>query len=534
MRLLHMIIFFLALGSALAQTAPGNETALGADFRGERGRFDTSCLGKSPDEQTANSLPPDSQGGSFFDCADLLFTDHPLHIAVGSLAPQNGVAAGLAFVAHHDALRWLLNWDVDAVASNNGSWRAGAYMTIIRTTAPQIEPHITVRTGETPATAANQKPIKSKLKVAPYPVFNIYAQGISLNKLGFFGLGENTSTAGRSFFGQTQTIVGGNAIYPIGWTGKLNLSLLGEVNGRFVDIRSASGQSSPSIEALYNPVTAPGLASQPGFLQFSEGLRIRPEFQYLYLDYLGEFQQYVAPGNSTFSFRRLNVDLSHQIPLYGHSKAKTSANGAPPPVAGAAVSIAELTTPDLREKNGPDTCSTQERDLSCPSIKSTICSENPVTHKCEEVKSAVSRNREGSLGLRLFLSESIASGGSVVPFYFDPTLGGSDINGNLALPSYQDYRFRAPNILLFQETLDHSLYGPVGLTLMADQGEAGLTRGDIDFTHMRHSFAAGLNIRAGGLPAISLLFAWGGTEGSHTIATISPSLLPGSPRPSLF
>jgi hypothetical protein len=119
-------------------------------------------------------------------------------------------------------------------------------------------------------------------------------------------------------------------------------------------------------------------------------------------------------------------------------------------------------------------------------------------------------------------------------FYFQPTLGGSDVNGNPSLSSYQDYRFRAPDILLLHESLDHSLYGPVGLTLIADEGKAALTRGDIDFQHLRHSFAAGLNIRAGGLPAISVLFAWGGREGSHVISSVNPSLLPGSPRPSLF
>ena len=34
------------------------------------------------------------------DCADQLFTGQPIHIAVGSIAPQNGFAAGLAYVGH--------------------------------------------------------------------------------------------------------------------------------------------------------------------------------------------------------------------------------------------------------------------------------------------------------------------------------------------------------------------------------------------------------------------------------------------------
>jgi hypothetical protein len=43
----------------------------------------------------------------------------------------------------------------------------------------------------------------------------------------------------------------------------------------------------------------------------------------------------------------------------------------------------------------------------------------------------------------------------IVPFYFQPTLGGSDINGTAALASYQDYRFRAPNNILARASFEH-------------------------------------------------------------------------------
>ena len=81
--------------------------------------------------------------------------------------------------------------------------------------------------------------------------------------------------------------------------------------------------------------------------------------------------------------------------------------------------------------------------------------------KCPEVSH--SRNLNGSIGVRFFLSESMNSATSPVPFYFQQTLGGQNISNNLALPSYQDYRFRAPNLLLLQESFEHSLWGPFGL-----------------------------------------------------------------------
>jgi hypothetical protein len=78
------LIFALALS---ASAAPTQESQIHADFRGEAARFKQSCEGF-----TFKKIPG---------CADLLFTDHPLHIAVGSIAPQNGFGAGGAYVGHY-------------------------------------------------------------------------------------------------------------------------------------------------------------------------------------------------------------------------------------------------------------------------------------------------------------------------------------------------------------------------------------------------------------------------------------------------
>jgi hypothetical protein len=148
---------------------------------------------------------------------------------------------------------------------------------------------------------------------------------------------------------------------------------------------------------------------------------------------------------------------------------------------------------------------------------------------------STTENLEGSISLRLFLSESFAKAGSAVPFYLSPTLGGSDIDGTAALASYPDYRFRGPDLLLLRGSFEHSLGKlPLGGIFSVDQGKVGLRRNDIDFNHLRHTFSAGLTVHAGGLPVVYLVFAWGGHEGTHTIANISNSLLGGSGRPSLF
>ena len=430
------------------------ESALKGELRREGERVSDACGSFS-----FKSIPS---------CGYTLFTDHPLHIAAGSMPPQNGFGLGGAFVWSKNTENWRMSWDADAVGAFSDAWRAGAYMKMVHT------PH----------------PVKIQA-THPYTVFNLYAQSISLNKLNFFGLGNNTSLAGKSVFGMGETIVGASAIKPvfevkaIRW---LNLSLLGEANGRFVNIRGNHGQSVPSIETLYTNATAPGLTSQPGFAQLGEGIRIKPAIGNLQLNYIGKFQQFFAPSNSQNSFLRWTVDLDHTYSLYSRSQSGGS------------------------ETLGPDSCA--HGDDKCPEIPHT-------------------RNLDGSVGVRLLLSQSLTSGTSVVPFYFQQTLGGQDINSALSLGSYQDYRFRAPNLLLLQEAFEHSIWGPFGLKFMADQGRVSLTRDDLGFSHLKHSFAGGLTLRAGGFPMVSMMFAWGGSEGHHNIFNMNTSLLGGSARPLL-
>jgi hypothetical protein len=447
MRMRWRVAFLVLIACTAAWS---QESKLHAELRGEDTRVSEACSSFS------------------FNCPYELFTDHPLHIAVGSMPPQNAFGLGGAFVWSKNTRNWRMSWDLDAVGATSGSWRTGGYMKMVHT------------------------PAKEKLRAPhPYTVFDLYAQSISLNKVNFFGLGNNSTLAGKSLFGMSQIIVGISAIKPvfelkaIHW---LNLALLGEVNGRFINIREEHGQSVPSIETLYTDATAPGLTSQPGFAQLGEGLRIKPAIGNLQLNYMGKCQQFFAPSSSHDSFLRWTVDLDHTYLLYGTSQSAPSG---------------EL---------GPDSCA--HGDDKCPGIPHT-------------------RNLNGSIGVRLLLSESITTGTNVVPFYFQPTLGGQDINSELALGSYQDYRFRAPNLLLLQESVEHSIWGPFGLKFTADQGRVALTRGDLGFSHLRHSFAAGLTLRAGAFPMVSMMFAWGGPEGQHNIFNMNTSLLGGSARPSL-
>lgn len=462
-----MLRWLIPLFLFTSLTASAQETKLGGDFRGEGTRFKKKCA-----KLEFKKIPS---------CLQVLATDHPLHLAIGSIAPQNGVAAGVAFV--HDenvSERWSLNYNADGVASMNGSWRAGLYI--------KAKPRRTKPVGISTSPTGNEPSGEALI-----PEINLYSEAISLNKLFYFGLGPFSLKTDQAFYGMTETVSGINAIVPI--FNRLGVSLFGEFNGRTVSLRGRHGDTSPSIEQLYTEATAPGLTDQPGFVQWGEGIRLNHNVtRYVHLSYAVTLQHFLAIGNSANSFRRLTVDLSHEIPLYKNQKSNALSS---------------------KRQIGPDGTSNDESAQKLSFIK----------------------NREGTLGFRFLLTESIAPSGHSVPFFFQPTLGGSDINGTSMLGSYTDYRFRAPDVMLLRGTFEHSLPfvpGPFGFVFMADMGQLALTRGDIGFHRTRHTWATGLTIRAGGLPEFYLLYAWGGSEGSHTTAYLSPALFGNAARPSLY
>lgn len=440
-----------------------------AELRGEGDRFQKNCL------------HPSSLFGALGGCGQVLFTDHPLHIAAGSLAPQNGFGAGVALTTHYTPNEnWRLFFDLDGVATINGSWRAGAYMTAVLIRHPQI---VVLPSGN--SSKKRRGPVIEEM-----PAIHVYGQSISLNKLPYYGLGSNTRESALSYYEMQETIAGVNAVWPV--FAPLNLSLFGEINGRFTGISGNHRETSPSIEQLYTEATAPGFAHQPTYAQFGEGIRLRPNLVngHVRLNYSGRFQEWVS-GTSANSFRRFTADLTHEFPLYGSSRSLNP-----------------------QEFNGPDSCLQDANAKTCPSV---------------------SRNLEGSFGLRFLYTASFVPAGHSVPFYLDPTLGGSDINGTTLLPSYADYRFRDPNLMLVRGSFEHSVYKwPVGVKFMVDTGRVALNRGDLGSGQWAHSYAAGLTVHAGGLPVIDMLFAWGGREGHHTIVSVSNSLLGGAARPSLY
>jgi hypothetical protein len=135
----------------------------------------------------------------------------------------------------------------------------------------------------------------------------------------------------------------------------------------------------------------------------------------------------------------------------------------------------------------------------------------------------------GTLSASLRLSASAAQHGDRVPFYLQPTLGGSDINSGAGLRGYRDYRFRAPDTLLAQFEYAHGIRNaPLGLFAFADVGTVGRQLSDLDHD-VKHSFGAGLTFSLGGVVFGRLYYAWS-PEGSRLVFGGNTNAVGSDPR----
>jgi len=279
----------------------------------------------------------------------------------------------------------------------------------------------------------------------------------------------------------------------VSWLQSVRPSLVGGVRGRFIEINPGQADDIPSAEIVHPDPVAFDMNQSRGFAEFSEGVRLRPSFFNggLLLNYSIAASQFVSSEEAAATFNRWSFDLRHEIPLYG----KTSSTGP-------------------KEFNGPNECSQTVAGGACPPV-------------------SWSRNRSGTINLRLFVSTSSASSGDRVPFFLQPALGGSDINSNRLLASYADYRFRGPHMIALQENFEHSIWGPFGVFAEFEQGKVASSSRDLDFTDLRSTATLGVTIRAGGFPLINLSFSWG-KEGHHITGVMSSTLFGGSSRTPLF
>jgi len=123
----------------------------------------------------------------------------------------------------------------------------------------------------------------------------------------------------------------------------------------------------------------------------------------------------------------------------------------------------------------------------------------------------------GQLDFKSRIAISQTSGTNAVPFYYQPTLGGSDIESNLTLRGYPDYRFRGDRMAMMQieYTKPVPKIDPVGILLFYDAGSITLPGQSFQSVPFRQDGGIGATLRLRGSIVFEAYAAMGGGNGVH-------------------
>lgn len=119
----------------------------------------------------------------------------------------------------------------------------------------------------------------------------------------------------------------------------------------------------------------------------------------------------------------------------------------------------------------------------------------------------------GRLDLRSSVIASRSGTNSTLPFYMQPTVGGSDINSQVSLRGFPNYRFRDRDATFSQVEYSVPIHDPVGLLMFYDAGNVGPTLGSLSFTHLRQDGGFGATFRLQGTVMAQAYLAWGAGHG---------------------
>jgi hypothetical protein len=398
------------------------------------------------------------------ECVQEAFTAEQFHFTLTSVAPGAGLAAlgtGFGKVQRIRSFEFMLAGSA-AMVPFEGSSVGQVQMTFALPTRGFTHVDETLNSRENKygmrsiTRRPEDDPVDGKMSVT------LRFRRINPREQDFYGLGPDTLRSGLASYGLifNETYAGLNN--PL-----TSWSAVG-FDFSFLQPRVTSSiNAAPAIRSAYTEATAPGLTVRNDFLRYEPYLFFRiPSHRSFFTRIRAGYAFYEAMGDGRFSFGRLSGSSKTTIPLWVPSHG----------------------TPFTRKWLG-------QRWLAnaiCPSLRSgTRCS-------------------MGDLNLIAMVAASYTSAGSNVPFYFDQTLGGSDINGNDTLRAFGTYRFRGPNSVLFQAEYRHSLWGPVGLISFYDTGKVALLRSDLSLDHLRHDIGLGLYFHAGNHEIARVYMGFGG------------------------
>jgi hypothetical protein len=351
--------------------------------------------------------------------------DKPLHLTVSSVAPGGGLTAGVGFAPK--------------------PWSGNRYFTSMRAAVSVKKFWIT----EGGVGWQNDG----------YARVEAFGRVRQMTQLGFFGLGSDALRANQTSFLMTERTVGATAwIKP-----QPRLKLTARVEEIGSSLSTGQSPLHPSIEAIFDDTTAPGLLEQPTYFHAQAVVDVihPPTADDLYTTG-GDFRA-----------------------AYGIFRGRTSTGSA---------------SFDRFELEAQ-----QHFALPKPSRRITL-----------RVWASSSRPDSGAR-VPFFIMQTLGGSGSLRA-YEDPMLGGDETQATLR--GFTNYRFRGLNLVLVQAEYRMKLYGPVDLSFFTDQGTVGPRLGDLNVRDLHHDYGFAVSLMQKHKTAARFDFGFGGGEGMHVFFSV--------------
>lgn len=477
------------------------------------------------------------------DCIEAIFSETPVHLTFSSVPPGNGMALGVVvqeqvhyvspFAPKPDpklrsgsseleapfeqGYKSLVNSYLVVSGSTNGSWFASGGI--------QWLPPLHYVPGTRPVGPVRKNGTRRQLSchrlgpLCTQSVFGIDLTGThrSIQTINFYGLGP-ASPSTQFTYRLNETYGGINVHMPIfDW-----LTIGGGVEDRQPDLPVLTNPL--AVNNNFSEATAPGLASQPNLLHYQTVIktlaRVQSESASKDYDPLKEtpplmkrrivatfrndlkfhwfsdldtghyaFRQTVFDGDETFQFGSV---IAEYVPGTKRSKfpffKRMFYNFIAHSCGVVSYKVKEQTPTDATGKEGATT--------------KTVKNDIRVTDPCDF----------GRLDIRTHLA---VSNGGVVPFYMQPTIGGSDIDSQLSLRGYPNYRFRGPDATFIQVEYGIPVWGPLGALIFYDAGTVAQTFSGLSIAHFRQDAGTGATFRLGGSNVAQLYLAMGAGHGAN-------------------
>ncbi|MGA7159242.1 MAG: hypothetical protein WBY53_20525 [Acidobacteriaceae bacterium] len=378
---------------------------------------------------------------------------------------------------------WSADGRVSVIASVNGSWTVTGMLTLM----PK---------GYKPSHRVDHNGVQVQCNKLGFlctnKIFGVHFEAThrSLQTISFYGIGPKSPSV-KYTFNQNDTYGSVRASLPVAdW-----LALESGLEIREVNLPHTTNFN--AVSANFSATSVPGLSVQPTFTHSYIAVRTSPllyaspktddqdenhigplmkPFLLFTLRNSAEYHWFAAENNVASSFQQLILDADENIQVGT--------------IVRHFVQVQDTTGSRHFYSMLARDCGDSGIDWSKP---------------LDYVLKVRQRCSYGSLDVRAHMVASNSGPGSYVPFYLQPTVGGSDIDSRLSLRAYPHYRFRGPDAVTVQTDL--SL--PLHVLVFYDAGTVGPNVASLSFAHLRQDAGLGFGISLQGNLVAQAYMAWG-------------------------